>query len=175
MLSLLFFFLWYKGLKHQCAAKWVTPSRTHMTLFYSQQPHSVCWCEYWHCLPLLFPAPRTKKARGNCSYQWCCVCSYEYMFFNFISLTHSERGSNSSSSSGCLTCWIFWFCLQVMCLLTLMQTLWGRQRNFQTVGKSTPFFLLKAAQMFSLDQENISTSPASTKAQVKYGELIVLG
>ncbi|TMS23303.1 E3 ubiquitin-protein ligase pellino-like protein 1 [Larimichthys crocea] len=29
--------------------------------------------------------------------------------------------------------------------------------------------------MFSLGQENISTSPASTKGPVKYGELIVLG
>ncbi len=34
---------------------------------------------------------------------------------------------------------------------------------------------LKAAQMFSRGQENISTSPASTKGPVKYGELIVLG
>lgn len=34
---------------------------------------------------------------------------------------------------------------------------------------------LKAAPMFSLGQEDISTSPASTKGPVKYGELIVLG
>ncbi|XP_027872700.1 E3 ubiquitin-protein ligase pellino homolog 1-like [Xiphophorus couchianus] len=33
----------------------------------------------------------------------------------------------------------------------------------------------KAAQMFSLGQENISPSPASTKGPVRYGELIVLG
>lgn len=33
----------------------------------------------------------------------------------------------------------------------------------------------KAAQMFSLGQENISTPPASSKGPVKYGELIVLG
>ncbi|XP_004065722.1 E3 ubiquitin-protein ligase pellino homolog 1 [Oryzias latipes] len=37
------------------------------------------------------------------------------------------------------------------------------------------FFTEKASQMFSLGQENISTSKVSTKAPVKYGELIVLG
>lgn len=44
-----------------------------------------------------------------------------------------------------------------------------------TAVQSPPPLRLNAAQMFSLGQENISTSPTSTKGPVKYGELIVLG
>lgn len=42
-------------------------------------------------------------------------------------------------------------------------------------GDALRLAVVKAAQMFSLGQENISSSPTSTKGPVKYGELIVLG
>lgn len=64
-------------------------------------------------------------------------------------------------------------CLQVKWVPALMEALWGWQ--WERPHPSSPVLTHKAAQMFSLGQENISTSPASTKGPVKYGELIVLG
>lgn len=65
----------------------------------------------------------------------------------------------------------FFVFVQVMCCVpVLMETHWRWQWE-----SPNPLFPQKAAQMYSLGQENISTSPASTKGPIKYGELIVLG